>query len=401
MQLGSEERQKVIDSASILLRLAFPLKGPNHLYSRWAECQKYIQHGISSARWFERLTSAGQEVASSPSFISCITDCAWYLIEVGNGRDACSVLEIALNASESKLDLEESHLLNALGMAYFHLNQLPKCHKALIKSLRIRESILEPNDLYLAASFQNIGNIESAEGNFESAIRNFEKSISIREAHDNDSSGDLTIEMSKEEKNRLTSTSTAYLSKARAHLGAKDYDLTISSLRTSQIFWERAQSQSALEYFANYLYGNLYLATQDYDAAIAIYQKTLEHVQQRVPGSSMEVSIHYKISIAEFRKGNLEAAMSSLSTELQKVRLKQDCLGHQARMFRRKAQIIKYAQERGGRAIWLDSVDTPSPEELMSRADGIRRQLQGARYLICETKDEETCFETLVSPFER
>ncbi|KAI0441000.1 hypothetical protein F4803DRAFT_524980 [Xylaria telfairii] len=405
MQLSSEERQRVVDGAALLLRLAFPAKSHGHLYTRWAGCQKYIQHGTALAWWFEKFTTAGQRVASPPAFVSCTVDCAWYLIESGNARDAHSVLEIAIDANGSKLDMDESHLLNALGMAYFDLNQLAKCHMTLNKSHRIRESLLDPNDLYLAASFQNLGNIESAEGNFETAIHHFEKTLSIRKAHDGDfsataaGSGD---ELSPGEKSHLMVTAVTYLSKGRAHLGAKDYAATIASLKLSQSFWERAGSQDALEYIANYMYGNLYLATEDYDAAVAIYQKALDQIHINAPGQPLEVSIYYKLGTAEFCRGDLEGAMVSLSRGLQKARLREDCLGHQARLLRREAQVVKCAHEKEDGSTGLDSIKPLDPEELMSSADKIRLKLQGTGYRICETEEEEEkCFENLVGPFQR
>lgn len=57
------------------------------------------------------------------------------------------------------------------------------------------------------------------------------------------------------------------------------------------------------------MYGNLYLATQDDDAAVSIYQKCLDQIHINAPGQPLEVSIYYKLGTAEFRRGNLEAAM--------------------------------------------------------------------------------------------
>ncbi|KAI0098054.1 hypothetical protein GGR51DRAFT_577299 [Nemania sp. FL0031] len=313
MQLNSEERQRIVDSASSLLQLASPNKGYGGLCDTWPQHQKYVQHGAALASWFEKLATTGQKVASSPAFVNLILSCAWYLIESGSEREACSLFEIALDAHGPKFDLEEGDLLNGLGMAYFSLNEIHKSRNCLTRSQRIRKSLLKPNDLYLATTFQNMGNVDYAEGSFQSAILNFEKSISIRETHNGNfvaAMANPNDERTKAEKAHHTSIAATYLSKARAYLETSNYELAFSNLKLSLSFFERGQCRDALGCFSSYLYGNLYFRKQDYSTAIANYRAALKQAhgstREQLP---LEVSCHYKIGTAQFRLHNFHAAM--------------------------------------------------------------------------------------------
>ncbi|KAI1119751.1 amidase signature domain-containing protein [Nemania abortiva] len=405
MQLSPEERQMVIDAASKLLRLAFPVKTNAHLFLSWPQCQKFFQHVTSLAWWLERLTKANLRVSPPAAFISCISDCAWYLIETGNAKEACGVLEATINADGSKFDVDGSHLLNALGMAYFDLASLPKCRENLLKSQKLREELLPATSVYLASIYQNIGNIDNAEGYYDRAIISYDKTLKILKSHDADFPAPASAsanELSLEERNHVHTTGIVHLNKGRAYIGAKMYADAISSLDIYQEFAKRAGCELIIGFTYHYLHGNIHLGTGDYTAAMLRYQEALNQVTQRCPGHAIEASIYFKMGTAQFRVGNFEAAMEFCSRGLQKAKLRGDCLGHQARILRRQAQIIKCAQqgEEGKKTTWLDSFKSVDPDHLLLRANNIRLQMEGSAYRAWETEEgEEESYDRLVGPF--
>ncbi|KAI1330538.1 hypothetical protein F5Y16DRAFT_396032 [Xylariaceae sp. FL0255] len=405
MQLSSEERQIVVDSASELLRLAFPKKRNAHLYLRWAECQQFSQHITALAGWLDRLSKANMVVSPSPAFISCVGDCGWYLIETGNAKGAREILEIAVDLDGSKFDVERSHILNALGMVYYDLNMLTKCRETLLKSQEMREALLPPTSVYCASSFQNVGNVDSAEGHYDNAIINFDKTIDILKCHDSDfetTAAGSAKEMSLEEKEHIHTTGIAHLNKAMAYIRAKNYPEGLSSLKTYQALAERSGSRFTILYLVQYCYGNLYLGMGDYEEAISRYEQALDQVRQRVPGHAIEASIYYKMGTAQFRARQLQAAMASCSSGLQKAKLRDECQGQQARLLRRQAHVIETARQEDDGAVWLEPVKSINPEDLLEQADRIRLQLQGSAYRILENEEEEDrCYDSLVGPFTR
>ncbi|KAI1369717.1 hypothetical protein F5Y08DRAFT_291194 [Xylaria arbuscula] len=148
------------------------------------------------------------------------------------------------------------------------------------------------------------------------------------------------------------------------------------------------------------MYGNVYLGMGDYTTAMLRYQEALDQVTNRCPGHAIEASIYFKMGTTQFRVNNFEAAMDFCSRGLQRARLREDCLGHQARILRRQAQIIKCAQEGREGAAWLESLKSIDPDHLLSRADNIRLQMQGSAYRIWETEEEdEESYDRLVGPF--
>ncbi|KAJ8126068.1 hypothetical protein O1611_g7569 [Lasiodiplodia mahajangana] len=399
VQLNSKDCQKIIDSTSSLLQLALPREGDEHLCGEWPKWQKYVKHCAALAFWFKQFTAAGKKVASSPAFVSSILSCGWFLIESGSELDACRLFHDALDAHGSKSDMGEGDLLNGLGMAYFGLNKLSESREYLTKSQSIRESLLEPNSLYLAATFQNMGNLDSAEGKFQSAISNFEKSLSIRETYSKDfpvGTADPDSQRARAERIHQTATATTYLSKARAHLGAKEYELADSSLNTSRSLSEKwQQRENTLELATTYLSGNLQLAIGDYSGAIALYEDALKQIDwialRNTPRTALEVSCYYKLGTAQFRSCSFEDARNSLSTGLEIATAREDWLGHRARLLWRNAQVIKRQCPDPGEAPWNGPLNFPDSKQIMSDADKIRRQLQGTDYRYKAQKEVLYC----------
>ncbi|KAI1369718.1 hypothetical protein F5Y08DRAFT_334072 [Xylaria arbuscula] len=136
-------------------------------------------------------------------------------------------------------------------MAHFDLAALPKCREALLKSQEMREALLPATSVYRGSIYQNIGNVDNAEGYYDLAILNYEKTLEILKFHDAEVLGSAAAsasELSLEARRHLHTTGIVHLNKGRASIGAKKYADAAKSLDIYQEFAKRADSEFTIGY---------------------------------------------------------------------------------------------------------------------------------------------------------
>ena len=173
--------QDVCNATAKSLNDAFPKQVFGRpLIRQWAQCSKYAQHCMSLAHWYDSLRTTCS-LSGSYEMIELLSNCAWYLHEIGDWGDCNKVLETAKKCCNEKTSLLFSHLLNTAGASLFELNRLAASRLNLEESLRIRRQHLAPDDEDLLCTANNLANLESAEGRTEKALELFAQTRTARE----------------------------------------------------------------------------------------------------------------------------------------------------------------------------------------------------------------------------
>ncbi|KAK3366626.1 hypothetical protein B0T24DRAFT_681828 [Lasiosphaeria ovina] len=387
--LERDEAQIMFNHASTLVNFFFPkqIKG-RQLFEQRSVCQRWAQHGQTLSDLFERLGAVGMPLQHTPAFVELMTNCAWYMHEVGNWRDTLGLIRIALSACEGKDDLARAHLLNTASQTHFYLNDTVECRKAVAESRRLREELCDPNDEELANTYLNYGNLEGAEGRQDEAIQYFEKSISIR----------------KNIRGAEVMVGVCYLTIARALWNKVEYEGCDKYLDLSQSVFEEHLGKSAYNVlYVHYLRGNLQLSRGELKEAKASYNACLAKLLEDTPSDPKVSTVYFKIGTADFRLGNLLAALEALSKGLAITRLRGvDGRGEEARILRREAQVLEVAMPLNAGSPLLELADMADPQLLHGTADQLRRRLEGDKFRVYLTQEEEeAAFDMLLGAFDR
>jgi hypothetical protein len=102
--------------------------------------KKYAEHARSGV------------LKGSNHFVELLSNCAWYLHELGDYDVSGRVLETAISACDDKDSLLYADLRSTSGSRFYDLNLLSECRKAWDEVLRIRKALLpeqSPEGLYL------------------------------------------------------------------------------------------------------------------------------------------------------------------------------------------------------------------------------------------------------------
>lgn len=107
-----------------------------------------------------------------------------YLYELGDFKDALSLVNIAYTMCEDKHSLVYAHLCNSDFACSFQLNDLRRSREKVDLSLAIRRAKLPSAETHLdmAASYSNFAQSESADGKQAEALKFLEKARQIRTA---------------------------------------------------------------------------------------------------------------------------------------------------------------------------------------------------------------------------
>ena len=140
------ELQDACNAAASLLNQVFPKQSfGKPLVPQWAQCSKYAQHCMSLAQVYSSLHTAHTK-STDHEIVKLLSNCAWYLHEIGDWEDCNRIIEIAKARCSDKTSLLYSHLLNTAGASLFELNMLAASRLNLEESLRIRNLHLATND---------------------------------------------------------------------------------------------------------------------------------------------------------------------------------------------------------------------------------------------------------------
>jgi tetratricopeptide (TPR) repeat protein len=177
--MSDVDLQSSLGEVSSALNNAFPKRRPTkRLLDHWPRCAKYCQHAIALADCFHALRS---RLTSTPDFLELISNCCWYLYELGEKADCNRIAEIARSACSDKRSLVYSHIVNTLGTSLFELNKMRKCREYLEEALRVRKSLMTDDKEHVLCTLSNLGNLEASEGHYERALELYMEAKNERE----------------------------------------------------------------------------------------------------------------------------------------------------------------------------------------------------------------------------
>lgn len=246
------------------------------------------------------------------------------------------MMETACSASESKDSLLFSHLLNTIGAAYYELNNLKKCRTNLENARDIREKLLPENDLQVAISLANLGNVETAEGLYDEAQILLEEAARIREL--------------KQENIMLGLT---FLQIGRVYFLRNEFDHSRQFFsKADACFAKRGAEDPLYRANLNYAYGNLELekallsrqvsSTEGYEQALKYYILCKEACEAHVPYHQLAAANFYKLACTEFALKHPGRALDYLEKayNIAEIRSSGELDGAIARIWFKKSEIL-------------------------------------------------------------
>lgn len=288
-----EELQQSFDAATELLHEAFPLQLKSQpLHDEWPRCQFYIQHVVHLTKMYSSYQRGNNgNVVPDLNFIRLLSNAGWYLYEVADYAECIDMMNIACSACDDKSSLLYSHLLNALGSSYVEVNKLKKGRAVFDEALKIRVRKLDEDDLQLASTYANIGNIDTSQGNFDEAQESFEKAARIRQARGEEQ--DLNVGLAFLQLGR----NWFLRSRDETYHAIKMYDKAETCFMRSA---GKSQPYMAHLYYAR---GNLELERGELMTANMQYEKCRDVCLNLWPVHPLTCAVYYKIGCVYIARG--------------------------------------------------------------------------------------------------
>lgn len=380
------------DSFEIAARLVFEQfpqrRAEESLFSRWNICQDYIPHGVQLSRKFSDYAPSGK-LKGSPEFVQLLSNCAWYLFEVGDYEVAGRILETAASACDNKSSLVYAEIRNTAGARYYDLNRLTDCRMAYEECMRIRQEHLSHKDIGIASIYHNLGNLELAQGNTEEAMERYNRATQIWV-----DGGDTTA-------SRLALT---YLCIGRVRMLQGNLSKAMEQTALSEALFVRTIGRDK-GFMANvhYAYGNIHYLQNNLDAAWRDYDQCLKICLQTMSIHPITAAAYYSLGCVEFSMGHADSAKMFLdkARAISELRSPNRDDGPIARILWKTAVVLE-----------SDPLNTFAAEaaELRSKAEVAQQQLLaiGEGGIIpfideddSERKAEEDSYDVLVPLFYR
>ncbi|KAI1121629.1 P-loop containing nucleoside triphosphate hydrolase protein [Nemania abortiva] len=294
--IHTEMLQKAFGLACSLLNAVFPkqLFG-RPLVPEWPSCLLYATHVQNIATRFEELQS---RLIITDEFLEVLSNCAWYLHEIGDWYDSGEMVRVAKLACPKEKPRVLSHLENTLGASLFESNKLEKCRESLDSALSIRRTIMEEGDEDLLCTINNYANLESGSGHPEKALQLYDEVQSIRERMGTETQVSLAL---------------TYGGKGQALVQLGRYV-------EAEEFYNKAYAIIVNEYgpeghyvgHLHYVYGNLKLAKSDIGAALEDYRRGLEIYRASQPNHILTACLLFKIGCIDIKQGRVDDARRHL-----------------------------------------------------------------------------------------
>jgi tetratricopeptide (TPR) repeat protein len=246
------------------------------------------------------------------------------------------MMEITCSASDSKETLLYSHLINTIGSAYYETNQLKKCRSNMEAALDLRQRLLPENDLQVAISLANLGNVETAEGNYDEALLVLGEAARIRELHKEPLMLGLT-----------------FLQIGRVWFLRNEFDHARQMYSQADACFAKRGADDPL-YIANlnYAYGNLELektlisrhisSQEGYEQAMRYYLQCKDACDAHARFSQLAAANFYKLACTELSLGHPKKALGYLEKahNIAEIRAAGEIDGTIARIWWKKAEIL-------------------------------------------------------------
>ncbi|KAK0125805.1 hypothetical protein ONS95_007437 [Cadophora gregata] len=357
-----EDLQKSFNTASRLVFQQFPDREPNEtLYKQWNICREYIPHGIQLRIGYSKYNR--NRILQVPrEFEELMSNCAWYLYELGDYTTTSLVCGTGLQACRDKESMVYAELRLINGCQHYDLNELGECRKSWEESLRVREKLLEnrPNDIRIAAIYNNIGNLELAAGNEEGAEEYYVKAMKLWHL-----GGDQTAQQ----------LAVTYLCLGRFYMLQGDFPEAIRYTNLSETLFVRTAGPD-LAFIANvhYLFGNIHLAQGDLDSAWLAYDTCLKIALPIMPLHPLTASAWFSLGVTQRAKKNYSLAfyLFGKAKIISELRSPTSIDGAIARVLWHMARVIEEDKKSG----------MASLEETLEDARDLRRQAEMAKQRI-------------------
>jgi len=307
-----DDLQETFNTASRLVWEQFPKQlDDDSLYKKWGLCQNFIPHGVYLSKKFDDDYARTGIVKGSDYFVRLLSNCAWYLYEVGDYEVAKRMVETAQVACDDKNSLIYGKLLDILGSISFDLNLLSDCRTAWEATSKIRKAKLPHDSSRIAAIYNNLGNIATASGNLDEAKEHYERA--------------MMIWLPGGDKN-ATYLALTYLCVGRMHMlrgnliKAEEMTTQAESLFTRTIGPGRGVLANV-----HFAYGNIQFLHGDkehYELAKRSYENCLQIGLLEFPAHPITGAAYYSIGCVEFALGHAEAAKVWLDKALQIAELR-------------------------------------------------------------------------------
>lgn len=329
--------QASFDATTQLLHEAFPIQLLGRpLHKEWPRCQTFVQHVVRLSKLFIEFRKGQDSFNPSLDFVRVLSNCGWYLYEVGDYGECLKMMETACSASEDKNTLLYSHLINTIGSAYFELNHLKKCRSNFESARDLREELLPENDLQVAVSLANLGNVETAEGSYDEAQVLLEEAARIREPQKEPLMLGLT-----------------FLQLGRVWFLRNEFDHARQMFSKADACFAKQGAEDPL-YIANlnYAYGNLELeraltsryvsSTEGYEQALRYYLQCKEACDAHAPFHQLASANFYKLACTEFAMEHPKKALAYLEKafNIAEIRSGGEVDGTVARIWWKKSEIL-------------------------------------------------------------
>ncbi|KAH7416714.1 hypothetical protein BKA64DRAFT_655866 [Cadophora sp. MPI-SDFR-AT-0126] len=292
-----EDLQKAFNTASRLVFQKFPNRDMNStLYKQWNMCREYISHGIQLHIGFNKY-SRNSNLQVPAEFVELMSNCAWFSYELGDYTTTSIVSATGLQACRDKESMIYAELRLIAGCHHYNMNELADCRKSWEESLRVRQKLLhdKPNDMRIAAIYNNIGNLELAVGNEDDAEEYYLKSMKIWLI-----GGDQTAQQ----------LAVTYLCLGRFYLLQRNFSEAIRYTNLSETLFVRTAGPD-LAFIANvhYLYGSISLAQGDLESAWASYDSCLKIALPIMPLHPLTASAWFSLGVVQNAKKNYPLAL--------------------------------------------------------------------------------------------
>ncbi|RDW59780.1 hypothetical protein BP6252_12867 [Coleophoma cylindrospora] len=287
--------QEYFNSASALVYEAFPKQEKGDYLSERDRCREFISHGAHLSLKFAIYDHNGADkLKGSEEFIKLLSNCAWYLYEIGDYAQCLKVVETDCIACKEDT-LQYATLCNIAGAAYFELNRLNECRVNWETMYKLHAQFLPEDSLERSVSYHNMGNLESACENHEEAMVYFDRAIAIRTQAGDDATDLLAL---------------ALLCKARAYYCLDNLDDAFKITARSEALFVRKSGSSEKHFlaFVHYVYGNIEWAKREWSLARQSYSQSLKIGLINGPIHPITAAAYYSIACCEFELKHPEVA---------------------------------------------------------------------------------------------
>jgi len=289
-----EDLETSFNTASRLVFQQFPDREPNEtLYKQWNMCREYIPHGIQLRIGYSKY-GRSRSLQVPNEFVELMSNCAWYLYELGDYTTTSLVSGTGLQACRDKDSMIYAELKLIDGCHRYDMNELAACREAWEESLRVRAKLVQPNDMRIAAIYNNIGNLELAAGYEDEAEDYYLRSMKIWLI-----GGDKTAQQ----------LAVTYLCLGRFYMLQRKFPEAWKFATLSETLFVRTAGPD-LAFISNvhYLYGNIHLAQGDLDSAWASYDTCLKIALPSMPLHPLTASAWFSLGVVQNKKKNYSLA---------------------------------------------------------------------------------------------